>query len=107
MPPPPPLPMVQATIYWIRQRTAAVTKVNLSALSPPAATGTPSTPTLQEPVQLSSVIGQRARRSGIVRPLDGPLPSLVVWLDTDNDSPYQPPPDSISFAISPLSGPAG
>ncbi|CAM9801278.1 unnamed protein product [Pylaiella littoralis] len=101
------LQIAGATIYWIRQRTAAVTKVNLAALAPQSAGGGTSTPTLEEPAMLSSVIGQRARTRGILRPLDGPLPSLVVWLDTDNGSPYQPPPDSISFKITPLAGPAG
>ncbi|CAM9532999.1 unnamed protein product [Hapterophycus canaliculatus] len=102
------LGIAAATIFWTRQRTCAVTKVNLAALAPTtaaASTSTPPTLTLEEPTLLSSVIGQRARRVGITRPVDGPLPSLVVWLDTDNDTPFQPPQDSISFLITCVSSP--
>ncbi|CAM9441202.1 unnamed protein product, partial [Ectocarpus sp. 8 AP-2014] len=105
------LVIAAATIYWTRQRTCAVTKVNLAALSPPPASTTtptpPSEPTLQEPAMLGSVIGQRARKTGIERPADGPLPSLVVWLDTDNESPCDPSLDSIGFTIASVSRTAG
>ena len=103
----------QATIYWTRQRTCAVTKVNVAALAPSSSTSSstptpsPASRTLEEPAILPSVIGQRARRNGLVRPVDGPLPSLVVWLETDNDSPCDPPPDSISFAITSRSDSGG
>lgn len=85
-----------------------MTKVNLAAVAPPMApssTATPPTLTLEEPALLSSVIGQRARRVGVTRPVDGPLPSLVVWLDTDNGTPCEPPHDSITFAITCVSSP--
>lgn len=79
-----------------------MTKVNLAALSSPTAassSSSSSSPALEEPKVLPAVLGQRARQSGLERPVDGPLPSLVVWLETDNGSPCEPPPDSISFAI--------
>ncbi|CAN0389337.1 unnamed protein product, partial [Ectocarpus fasciculatus] len=105
------LQIARATIYWTRQRTCAVTKVNLAALSPPPASTTarspPSEPTLQEPAMLGSVIGQRARKTGIKRPVDGPLPSLVVWCDTDNNSPFNPPLDSIAITIASVLRPTG
>ncbi|CAN0185598.1 unnamed protein product, partial [Ectocarpus fasciculatus] len=105
------LEIAAATIYWTRQRTCAVTKLNLAALSPPPASSTaptpPSEPTLQEPAMLGSVIGQRARRYGIVRPVDGPLPSLVVWFETDNNSPCEPPLDSVVLTITSVSNTTG
>ncbi|CAM9825307.1 unnamed protein product [Scytosiphon promiscuus] len=101
------LEIAGAMIYWIRQRTAAVTKVNLAAIAPsttPSAS-TPPTLILEEPALLSSVIGQRVRRVGLTRPVDGPLPTLVVWLDTDNGTPCEPPHDSISFVVTRVSSP--
>lgn len=56
-------------------------------------------PRIEDERLLSSQIGQRARRSGVMRPVDGPLPTLVVWLDTDNDTPFTPAAESITFDI--------
>eukprot|EP00903_Cladosiphon_okamuranus_P018047 g16608.t1 len=99
-----------ATIYWTRQRTSAVVKVNLAALTlstAGAGASSSSSPTLEEPAMLPTVIGQRTRQTGLVRPVDGPLPSLVVWLDTDNGSPCEPPPESISFTVTSIAGASG
>eukprot|EP00752_Nemacystus_decipiens_P004173 g3816.t1 len=98
-----------ASIYWTRKRTSAVTKVNLAALKPSTSTSASAstTPTLQQPAMLPTVIGQRARQTGLVRPVDGPLPSLVVWLDTDNGSPCEPPPESVSFTMTSVASSAG
>lgn len=96
---PPPRPPCQACIIWKRLRTSAVTKVHLAMLSPASETPDDDVPSLEEPVPLGAAFGQRGRRSGAIRPADGPLPTMVVWLDTDNDVPFVPPPDSITFAI--------
>lgn len=65
------------------------------------ASGRASGSTLEETQLMAGGIGQRGRRNGVIRPVDGPLPTLVIWLDTDNDSPFTPSADSISLAITP------
>lgn len=55
---------------------------------------------LEEPRPLVVAIGQRGgKKIGVTRPADGPLPTLVVWLETDNDAPFTPPPESLTFTM--------
>lgn len=98
----------QACIYWVRRRTSAVTDVHLGTLTRTTTLENRRSQeeTLEEPRTLSVGIGQRGRRNGVIRPVDGPLPVLVVWLDTDNKTPLTPPVESITLDIS-TSGSSG
>ena len=99
----------------MRLRTAAVTKVNLATISALSdgsgggggGGGKGQQMALEEAVPLGVVMGQRGRRRGVIRSVDGPLPTLVVWLDTDNETPFVPPAETVTFAITNLGGPAG
>lgn len=97
----------------MRLRTAAVTKVNLATISAVSdgsgggGGGRGQQMALEEAVPLGVVMGQRGRRRGVIRSVDGPLPTLVVWLDTDNETPFVPPAETVTFAITTLGGSAG
>lgn len=84
-------------------RTNAVTTVHLRTLKPAAAAaeegGGVERDSLEKVDVLPAAIGKH-RRSGVNRPVDGPLPSLVVWVETDNETPFTPPTDSINLDIS-------
>ncbi|CAM9280554.1 unnamed protein product [Ascophyllum nodosum] len=85
----------EARIEWTRQRTSEVTAVHIAALTE----GLTEVFALEEPTPLPTLMGQRGRRVGMTRPTDGPLPILVVWLETDNDTPFTPPAESITLAL--------
>lgn len=70
----------QAEITWVRERTNAVTKVHLAAIS------LGPDPALEE-----SRSGRLRRQCSV----DDPLPTLVVWVDTDDGAPYTPTPESL------------
>lgn len=87
-----------------------MTAVHLAAVSPPLPVTTRSgtkrplsamsgMEVVEEPEVLSVGMGQRGRRSGIQRAVDGPLPSLLVWLETDNGTPLTPAADSIALDV--------
>lgn len=101
---------LKAWVLWTRRRTSAVTAVHLAAIAPRAPHKTrpgakrshaamSGNEVLEEPELMSMGIGQRGRRSGVKRAVDGPLPTLAVWLETDNDTPLTPPADSITLDI--------
>jgi len=72
----------QADIAWIRQRTNAVNKVHIATISPG------SDLAIEEP-----------RNGSLSRPYpaDEPLPTLLIWVDTDDGVGYTPSPESLEL----------
>lgn len=67
----------------MRQKTQAVTKVNLVAalMSPSSSQGGGSGGFIrEEPASLEGKHGQQQGRVGFVRPADGPLPTILAWV---------------------------
>lgn len=96
----PPSPFTKARIQWVRQKTQAVTKVHLAAaVLTQGGDGGTSGFIREDPASLEGKHGQQQGKVGFVRPADGPLPTILVWVDRDDGSPCQPPHDSLGLEI--------
>ncbi|CAM9834660.1 unnamed protein product, partial [Pylaiella littoralis] len=83
--------VLKARINWEREPTGAIIKLHIAAVTEAAPFS------LERPANPNA--GQRTELA-VVRPVDVPLPTLVVWMETDDGSSVTPHQQSITLKIS-------